>query len=144
LFIRRVGTRLNELNVPLKRNQSLIVQMVMTYRKQIVDVALIDELCDPELIKKRSELLRSPEVSELLLQLDSFSMTCNTLLVQESKLLKYHIALVELLASCAEGENRYIESMCQTIFGLDELMQVLGDTKIPHIRKTPYIRYASA
>jgi hypothetical protein len=67
LYICRVGTRLNELNVPLKRNQSLIVQMVMTYRKQIVDVALIDELCDPELIKKRSELLRSPEVSEPLL-----------------------------------------------------------------------------
>ncbi len=55
----------------------------------------------------------------------------------------FHLELIDLLASCAEGENRYIESMCQTIFSLDELLQILVSETIPHIRKTPYIRFVT-
>ena len=46
-----------------------------------------------------------------------------------------------MLSACADGENRYIESMCQTIFSIDELLHVLADEHIDHIRKAPYLKY---
>jgi len=36
----------------------------------------------------------------------------------------YHLELVRLLATCCEGENRYIESMCQNIFSVHDLLPV--------------------
>ncbi|XP_077867819.1 inositol 1,4,5-trisphosphate-gated calcium channel ITPR2-like, partial [Saccoglossus kowalevskii] len=37
----------------------------------------------------------------------------------------YMISLVDLLATCAEGENTYIESICQKFFSLDDLLSIL-------------------
>ena len=33
------------------------------------------------------------------------------------------LSLTDLLATCAEGDNVYIESVCQTVFSLDELIK---------------------
>ena len=60
---------------------------------------------------------------------------------QQKKLLAYHVDLISLLASCAEGENRYIESICQTIFTLDELITIIGDFRVDTIHKTSYVEY---
>ena len=35
--------------------------------------------------------------------------------------------LIDLLASCAEGEGRYVESLCQTLMGVDEIISVLNN-----------------
>ena len=32
--------------------------------------------------------------------------------------------VTDLLASCCEGKNSFIESICQTIFSMEELMKV--------------------
>ena len=35
------------------------------------------------------------------------------------------LRVIDLLASCAEGENLFIESICQSLIGISELLQVL-------------------
>jgi len=34
------------------------------------------------------------------------------------------IKLIDLLASCCEGENLFIESICQNVMGISELLKV--------------------
>jgi inositol 1,4,5-triphosphate receptor type 1 len=55
--------------------------------------------------------------------------------------LDYLISLVDLLATCAEGENRFIESICQTIFSVDELLTILNNPNIDNNLKRPYLRF---
>ena len=49
--------------------------------------------------------------------------------------------LVSLLATCAEGEDRYIESMCQTILKLDQVLGILLETKQKSIEKRGFLKY---
>jgi len=53
----------------------------------------------------------------------------------------YHQFQVRTLATCAEGENRFIESVCQNIFSLDDLFEVLLDPGIHMDFKRPYLRF---
>ena len=39
--------------------------------------------------------------------------------------LKMLLKLIDLLASCSEGENLFIESICQNIISIEELLKVL-------------------
>ena len=55
--------------------------------------------------------------------------------------LKYLINLIDLLSTCAEGENRFIESMCQTILSLDELMWIINHHDVDSNLKKPFLRY---
>ena len=36
------------------------------------------------------------------------------------------LKVFDLLASCAEGENLYIESICQNVMGISELLEVVA------------------
>ena len=51
--------------------------------------------------------------------------------------LKMLLKVIDLLASCAEGENLFIESICQNVIGISELLQVLltyvKQTSILHV-----------
>ena len=42
----------------------------------------------------------------------------------EKEAFEYHISLVRMLATCCEGDNRFIESMCQNIFRAKDLFPV--------------------
>ena len=55
----------------------------------------------------------------------------------------YQQELVSLLAACAEGDDRYIESMCQTIMGLDDALHILNNKNIPTANKGAYIKFVS-
>ena len=55
--------------------------------------------------------------------------------------LQYFIAMVDMLATCAEGENRFIESICQTIFKIPELLRILNNKKIIDNLKRPFLRF---
>ena len=35
------------------------------------------------------------------------------------------LKVIDLLASCSEGENLFIESICQNVLGISELLKVL-------------------
>ena len=43
---------------------------------------------------------------------------------EEQEAFEYHVALVRMLATCCEGDNRFIESMCQNIFRAKDLFPV--------------------
>eukprot|EP00050_Salpingoeca_kvevrii_P002520 m.196116 g.196116 ORF g.196116 m.196116 type:complete len:2530 (-) comp10628_c0_seq6:379-7968(-) len=116
-------SKVEELNIPLKRNQNFIVKYLMEYRSKVIAIALIDDASDPDINRQRMELLRQGPKGK------------------NAALLKYHVNLVSLLASCAEGENRYIESMCQTIFSVSELIEVLSDRNIDPSTKRGYINF---
>jgi hypothetical protein len=50
--------------------------------------------------------------------------------------------MVDLLATCAEGENRFIESVCQNIFSYKTLLAILSDKTIVDMqRKIPFMRF---
>ena len=40
-----------------------------------------------------------------------------------------------------QGENRFIESICQTIFSIDELLEIITDVNIDNNLKRPYLRF---
>ena len=41
----------------------------------------------------------------------------------------------------SQGENRFIESVCQTIFSTDDLAEVLNDNTINNNLKRPFLRF---
>ena len=42
---------------------------------------------------------------------------------------------------CCQGENRFIESMCQTILTVDELLWVINHDDIDNNLKKPFLAY---
>ncbi|XP_077862152.1 inositol 1,4,5-trisphosphate-gated calcium channel ITPR1-like [Saccoglossus kowalevskii] len=105
--------KVEELNLPIKRNQIYVMKFFMQYRS---DVASIIDTTQEE----REKVLRADERSPDLI---------------------FMSALVDLLATCAEGENRFIESICQTIFSLDELLSILSNPNISNKIKKPFARF---
>ena len=51
------------------------------------------------------------------------------------------VSLTDLLASCSEGENLFIESVCQTVFSVDELLDIIDCDFIVAERKRPFARF---
>ena len=46
--------------------------------------------------------------------------------------------MTDLLASCADGEN---ESVCQTVFSVREILEILSDPSLSPNRKRPFARF---
>ncbi|XP_064638655.1 inositol 1,4,5-trisphosphate receptor type 3-like isoform X2 [Lineus longissimus] len=104
--------KVEELDLPLKRNQGYVMKYFMQYRAEVAGV--IDQPSDA-----RNKILTTPNHPDI----------------------QYLISLVDLLATCAEGENRFIESICQTIFSVMELLEVINNTSISNNLKKPYLRF---
>ena len=51
------------------------------------------------------------------------------------------LSLTDLLASCCEGENPFIESVCQMIFSMNELFDIINSDFIVAERKRPFARF---
>ena len=49
--------------------------------------------------------------------------------------------MTDLLASCAEGENSGTESVCCTIYTMEELIKIIGHDGIALYRKRPFTRF---
>ena len=59
----------------------------------------------------------------------------------ESTKLQQLLMMTDLLASCAEGENSGTESVCCTVYSLEELVEILSHDGIPLYRKRPFTRF---
>ena len=59
----------------------------------------------------------------------------------ESTRLQLLLMMTDLLASCAEGENSGTESVCRTVYSLEELVEILSRDSIPLYRKRPFTRF---
>ena len=129
----RAVAKVEEWNLPLKRNQELIIKHLWTERKRVIDIAEIDDASDEQINKQRIALL-SRENNNTDKQ-------------------TYHLNLVKLIAATCEGENRQIEAMCRSIFTLTELLDTITGvqekngvfvslhTNVDHINKGPYIAF---
>lgn len=51
------------------------------------------------------------------------------------------LMVTDLLASCAKGDNANSESVCCTVFVIEEVLQVIVNPDIKLYRKTPFVRF---
>ncbi|KAL4233979.1 hypothetical protein ACF0H5_005634 [Mactra antiquata] len=99
-------------NLTLKRNQAYVMKYIMQNYKK---VAFVLDMSRDE----RQAILTDPgEISKL----------------------RYYISLLDLLAACAEGENMFIESLCQTILPIDDLLWVLKSDRVDNVYKKPFLK----
>ncbi|KAL5022859.1 hypothetical protein ScPMuIL_002014, partial [Solemya velum] len=96
----------------LKRNQAYVMKYIMQNYKKVAYVLDFTR-------KDREKTLTSPD---------------------RILTLKYYISLLDLLAVCAEGENLFIESLCQTILPIEDLLWVLNHSGIDNTYKKPFLR----
>ena len=54
------------------------------------------------------------------------------------------LSITSLLASCAEGKQDHIESVCQKVLPLDEILDILIDPDISWDRKLPFLRFLTS
>eukprot|EP00056_Hartaetosiga_gracilis_P010415 m.153526 g.153526 ORF g.153526 m.153526 type:complete len:2653 (+) comp13309_c1_seq5:67-8025(+) len=113
-----------ELGVPLQRNQNLIMKFLMKNFDSLIASTYIDVESNEEVNRLRMELLRYNGNDQTMLNLQ-----------------RYHANMVGLIAQCAEGYNRFIESTCMTLFDIDEILEVLIDDAVPSFVKCEYIRF---
>ena len=106
--------KLDEHDLPLKRNQQVIMDALM------------------EDFNKVAAVFNIPKEERL-------GMICHA--SEDDLNLIYLMKLVDLLATCAEGENRHIESLCQTILPLDELLRILNQSIVPPRLKRCFTNY---
>ena len=57
------------------------------------------------------------------------------------KLTDFSLSYVNKRTFVLQGENRFIESICQTIFTLEELLEILTDQALSNAVKKPFLRY---
>ncbi|XP_078335085.1 inositol 1,4,5-trisphosphate-gated calcium channel ITPR2-like [Crassostrea virginica] len=98
-------------NLTLKRNQAYVMKYIMQNYKKVAYVL------DLPLDEKELILTSASRLSTL----------------------RYYLSLLELLSLCAEGENMFIESLCQTILPMDDLLWVLNNPNVDNVYKKPFL-----
>ena len=48
--------------------------------------------------------------------------------------------ITDLLASCCEGKNLYIQSVCRRIFAIDDILSILECREFNFSSKKPFLR----
>ncbi len=58
--------KIQDLDIPLPRNQNLIVKSLMAHRRKVIDVAHFSEAVDERVAQRRHDLLESTNVCSKL------------------------------------------------------------------------------
>uniref|UniRef100_A0A1X7VAJ0 Uncharacterized protein n=1 Tax=Amphimedon queenslandica TaxID=400682 RepID=A0A1X7VAJ0_AMPQE len=107
--------KIEEVDLPVGQNQATIIKNFCKLR---------DTFC-PDLLGESSE------VDALRIEiLESSKGSC------PDPRLQLLLNLTDMLAACAEGGNLFIESVCQNIFGIDDLID-----ELPPNCKRPFLRF---
>ena len=102
---------------PMKRNQSLVVKAMLQFKQSI---EMVTESKRPE----RMAILRAAESSPEALAKK-----------------KYFASVVQLLVLCSQGDNKGVESICQSIFTLEELVQILALPELCNGLRAPFLQF---
>ena len=62
MMLNRFVAKIQDLNIPIARNQNLIIKSIMAHRKQVVGIACISEDTDAKVAHRRHDLLQSTGV----------------------------------------------------------------------------------
>ncbi|CAD5117763.1 DgyrCDS6509 [Dimorphilus gyrociliatus] len=106
--------KIEELNLPLKRNQDYVVKYL------------------------NQRFSRAAYVFDKYEESERLQILMGKMGKQH---LSYLMSLVDILATCCEGENRFIESLCQTILPFRELISVVTNEQVDTNLKRPFVRY---
>jgi len=99
----------------------MVIKQLMLYRDETIK--LVDPKDDAVRIKM---MVQGSAKTKAMGDLDKKSAEYKKWWVSdENRHLLYHVRLVRMLATCCEGDNRFIESMCQNIFSPKQLLEVL-------------------
>lgn len=130
---------------PIKRNQILVIKALTEYRKEVLEPAFLDDEDNREFLHLRFDLLSSgSDEKGNPWPMPAYGQHIGkekggTLWTQEE--LDYNIWLVDLLASCGRGGGRYVESVLQATFSVEQLLQLFNEENTALIHKRPYIRF---
>ncbi|XP_053402419.1 inositol 1,4,5-trisphosphate receptor type 1-like isoform X7 [Mercenaria mercenaria] len=113
LDLLNVLVKVEGLDLTIKRNQALVMKYIM------------------QNFKKAAYVLDQPRESREHILTNQ----------AEEGHLAYFAHLVDLLATCAEGENKFIESLCQTILPVEEILWVINHQDIDCNIKRPFIKF---
>ncbi|XP_076109900.1 inositol 1,4,5-trisphosphate-gated calcium channel ITPR2-like isoform X1 [Mytilus galloprovincialis] len=102
------------LDLNIKRNQSLVMKYIM------------------QNYQTAAYILEKPQNEREQILTNTHS---------EKEHLAYYVRFVDLLAVCAQGENKFIESLCQTMLPIEELLWVVNHGSIDNIIKTPFVKF---
>ena len=115
---------------PIKRNQNFAVKHLMQNReKTILLTSKAESAARCELMMKATAAKKDGKPDLSLISQAEYDRAM------------YHQFQTRTIATCAEGENKFIESMCQNIYSLDDLFEVLENPKIAFEFKRPYLRF---
>ena len=64
-------------------------------------------------------------------------------LAQNDDVCHYTTALFDFMAACAEGENKFIESLCQKVLSPSEILDVMSSTHVSVSVRSAFVRYTS-
>ncbi|XP_074653546.1 inositol 1,4,5-trisphosphate-gated calcium channel ITPR2-like [Tubulanus polymorphus] len=106
-------TKLEDVDLALKRNQTYMMKFIMQYFHKVAYV-----LDQPQDIREQILTKRYGQAH-----------------------LSYYIHLVELIATCAEGESRFIESLGQKFVPTDHIFWVLNNEQVAKNLKIPFLQY---
>ncbi|XP_065894275.1 inositol 1,4,5-trisphosphate-gated calcium channel ITPR1-like isoform X2 [Dysidea avara] len=113
----RAIVKTEDIDLPLKRNQKLVIKYFNLSREKFCAEFLGKT---QEKQKMRAKLLQANDSDYCL-----------------------HVFLraINLLAACCEGKNLLIESLCQDVISIDEIMKILNNDKLDCARKQPFVSF---
>ncbi|XP_019849736.1 PREDICTED: inositol 1,4,5-trisphosphate receptor type 1-like isoform X1 [Amphimedon queenslandica] len=108
--------KIEELDINIKSTQGMIVKNFCRYRNKFCHEVLGE---GDKFAEDRLKILKRQE---------------------ETPQLQLLLSVIDLLAACAEGKHLFIESVCQNILSIDELIKIVSEPLSP-LRKKPFVRF---
>jgi len=130
---------------PILRKQMLVVKSISERRKLILDPAFLDDEENLEFKDLRFDLVSSgSDCNGNPWPLPAYGQYLgpnNGGYLWTEEQLRYNISLVDLLANCAVGAKKYVESVLQSTISLSQLIMLLNENNTALIHKSPYISF---
>jgi hypothetical protein len=132
-------------DVPLERNQILVIKALTEHRRAVLEPAYLDDEENEEFLLLRFDLVSSgSDENGNPWPMPAYGQHISkekggSLWTQEQ--LDYNIWLVDLLASCGRGCNHYVISVLRSTISIHQLLDLLNEQNTALIHKRPYIRF---
>jgi hypothetical protein len=117
-------------NIPLRRNQEVIVLNLWKNRKTVLHIAHVG------IVRERGE--REAKRMEQLSIPRRFDAGCRN---QKDWQLEYHLNLIDLLSTSCAGKSTQIEAKCRRLLSFREVVDTLKSAAVRSVNKGPYMTY---
>lgn len=127
---------------PLKRNQQLVVKALLQY-KQSIEIVMDTTPEEKLKIMSGGDIGNVNSKAKVLPTTgNAISSNSNNKSNVESQC--YIANIVQLLAYCSKGDNKAVESICQTMFTLQELLNIILLPDLCNGLRGPFVQFLIA